>query len=573
MQIPSHFRVALGLCSRRQLVAMAGLMVATGLTDGIGLAILVPLVESLFPQGGDAGWALRILDRTGLPAVPETILILFLVIIGLRVALQHARDLMSQQLQLDATNRLRKRCLSAVLRAELHWLSARQHGTLITLLTNEVQRIGGGLQSLLGFFSSAVSIAAFLGVALVLSPGLTGLSVALGAVIFLILAPLRRRARALGGRQSRDSAALLGAVRDALHGLRVTRSLDAENRMEDALSQRIDTLRATFFAHQHGMTRARTISNLMGALGLSVFLWVGFRLVEAEPAVLLALIVVFARVSTSLGQMQGQLSIWLHTVPLIEELDALTRDAVRHAMPPWLAKTNRIELRSALSLSGVVVAGDTDRPRLSIPALTLPARSATLIVGPSGAGKSTLADIVSGLYLPESGEIRIDGNALTANLRRSWIQSVAYVPQDVVLFHGTVRDNLLWGRDRDIAEINRALDKAEAGFLRDLPDGLDTVIGEAGARLSGGERQRLALARGLLHHATLFIFDEVTSALDPERGSLVAKRLSALTDATVLIVSHRDRDVFGADRVLYLDGGRIVADSAPTPAAAPEILA
>jgi ATP-binding cassette subfamily C protein len=196
--------------------------------------------------------------------------------------------------------------------------------------------------------------------------------------------------------------------------------------------------------------------------------------------------------------------------------------------------------------------------------LTLPARSTTALLGPSGAGKSTLADVLGGLVTPDSGEVQIDDTTLDGPARLAWRSAVAYVEQEPVLFHASIRDNLLWAvPGASEADLFAALDQASAGFVRTLPHGLDTVVGDGGRQLSGGERQRIALARALLRRPQLLILDEPTSALDAGNEASVLAALKALRGSvTMLVIAHRGALAGLAERTIRLDGGRIVADEA-----------
>ena len=183
------------------------------------------------------------------------------------------------------------------------------------------------------------------------------------------------------------------------------------------------------------------------------------------------------------------------------------------------------------------------------------------IMGPSGAGKSTLADIVMGLLSPDTGAFLIDGVPVVGAARDRWRKSVAYVPQDTVLFHDTIENNLLWGKsDASPDELRIALTRAAADFVFDLPQGLQTQVGDGGLRLSGGERQRLALARALLRRPSLLILDEATSALDVANESRIRGAIEKLHgDLTVLIIGHRLPTLEHADQVVLMDAGRVVA--------------
>jgi ATP-binding cassette subfamily B protein len=185
------------------------------------------------------------------------------------------------------------------------------------------------------------------------------------------------------------------------------------------------------------------------------------------------------------------------------------------------------------------------------------------VVGPSGAGKSTLFQLAERFYDPEAGTIRIDGVALTSADPAEFRQRIALVPQDTVLFAASARDNLRYGNWlADDTAIWAAAEQANAAeFLRTLPEGLDTFLGESGARLSGGQRQRLAIARALLRDAPILLLDEATSALDAESERLVQDALERLmVGRTTIVIAHRLATVRSADRIIVMDQGQIVEE-------------
>ena len=193
--------------------------------------------------------------------------------------------------------------------------------------------------------------------------------------------------------------------------------------------------------------------------------------------------------------------------------------------------------------------------------LSIAPNETVAIVGPSGAGKSTLFQQAQRFYDPSAGRITLDGvdlrDADPADIRAR----MAVVPQETVVFAATARDNLRYGHwDASDADIWAAAEAANASeFLRKLPDGLDTFLGEAGTRLSGGQRQRIAIARALLRKAPLLLLDEATSALDAESEKLVQDALDRLmNDRTTVVIAHRLATVRAADRIIVMDDGRIV---------------
>ena len=189
------------------------------------------------------------------------------------------------------------------------------------------------------------------------------------------------------------------------------------------------------------------------------------------------------------------------------------------------------------------------------------------VVGPSGAGKSTLFQLLQRFYDPAEGRVTIDGVDLTAADPAAVRARLAMVPQETVIFGTSARDNLRYGAwEADDAAIWRAAEAANAAdFLRALPEGLDTFLGEGGARLSGGQRQRVAIARALLRDAPVLLLDEATSALDAESERLVQDALERLmADRTTIVIAHRLATVRAADRIVVMDAGRIVEEGTHT---------
>jgi ATP-binding cassette, subfamily B, bacterial len=185
------------------------------------------------------------------------------------------------------------------------------------------------------------------------------------------------------------------------------------------------------------------------------------------------------------------------------------------------------------------------------------------LVGPSGAGKSTAFQLLLRFYDPASGTVLIDGVDIATLDPKALRAQIALVPQDTVLFGASARENLRYGRPgADDSEIEAAAQAAAAdGFLRQLPEGYDTFLGERGLRLSGGQRQRLAIARAVLKDPPILLLDEATSALDAESERLVQEALEHLMkDRTTLIIAHRLATVLKADRIVVVDHGRIVGE-------------
>ncbi|WAC65594.1 ABC transporter ATP-binding protein [Agrococcus sp. SL85] len=222
--------------------------------------------------------------------------------------------------------------------------------------------------------------------------------------------------------------------------------------------------------------------------------------------------------------------------------------------------------RGAVSLDGVRVRDGHGRPLLDGLSLAVEPGSRVCIVGPSGAGKSTLVGLLTRATDPESGVVRLDGLDVRDATLESLRANVAVVLQEAVLFRGTVRENIRLGRrGATDEEVEEAARRALAhDFIAALPEGYDTELGTRGETLSGGQRQRIAIARALLRDAPVVVLDEPTTGLDPRAAAAVSASIRSLTERrTTIAISHDPVALRGADRVLWLEDGRIVEDGRP----------
>jgi len=549
---------------RSRVALLLLLMVLGGLTDGIGILLLVPLLEILQGHGASktplARELLAGLGHLGIPPSAGGLLIAFVVLVLLRNLIQYLRGINGSVLQYRLVDRLRYRCFSALLGAQWRWLAAGRNADHASLLLTDINRVGNGLNVGLSLLASAATMLAYLASAFALSWSMTLLALLSGGLMLAALSGQRRGALHLGQRLGAANRVLQGNVHESLAGIKLAKILGNEGRHLELFRRVTGQMRRQQFGFQISNSRVSAIYQSVGAALLAGYLYLGLTVLHMAVAELVTLVLVFGRLIPMFASAQQQHHQWLYALPALQETDRLLAECRTWAEPEETETRTLWPVHEAVCLKEVSVRyADRGRPALDSVSLCFPARTTTAIMGASGAGKSTLADVLMGLLTPDSGTLRIDGVEVTGSGRRRWRHSVAYVPQEVFLFNDTIRHNLLWGEpEASETDLRLALTRAAADFALDLPDALETIVGDGGIRLSGGERQRLALARALLKRPSLLILDEATSALDLENEARVREAIENLHGGlTVVIIGHRLPTLEHADQVVILDAGRI----------------
>jgi ATP-binding cassette, subfamily B, bacterial len=397
-----------------------------------------------------------------------------------------------------------------------------------------------------------------------LAPGLT---IWLLAGIPVVVLPIVFLGRMLekASRNSQDNVAGVGTIiSESLGAIKIVQAFGQENREAARFA---DAVEGTFIAAKRRIRIRAFLTALVMALifgGITLLVWEGTDQVKdgaITSGTLFAVVLYGGLVAGSFGaltEVYGDLvraaGASSRLAELLHETPEIAPPANPVIMPPARGQLEYQNVRFRYPTRPEVAALDDFSLKVS-PGETV------AIVGPSGAGKSTLFQLAQRFYDPEGGTVRIDGVALTSADPAEFRQRMALVPQDTVLFAASARDNLRYGNWlADDAAIWAAAEQANAAhFLRELPQGLDTYLGESGARLSGGQRQRIAIARALLRDAPILLLDEATSALDAESERLVQDALERLmAGRTTMVIAHRLATVRKADRIIVMDQGRIV---------------
>lgn len=454
--------------------------------------------------------------------------------------------------------------LQTFFKSKWEFFSSSDQGRLLNTLNREINTIGNTLGHIATLLAQIIQLGVYLAVPLLLNAQLTltalGLALLFGSP-FILLHGVSYR---LGLRNTETANTVMGILSEVLGAARLIlgfgRQSQAKERYLVAFDQHIRVTLRSQVLSAAAPKLFQPLAMLAVVIALSFAVQEQVHMSELV-AVMWSLLAVMPILSALL---QGNISI-SNFLPSYEQLVSLRKSAAAleeiHGDRPFLFLERGIELKD-LSFTY------PDRAQtLTEINLHIHKGKMTALVGESGSGKSTITDLVLGLQVPEQGQVLIDSVPLREWNQNSFREKVGYVPQDPQLFHSSIRDNLLWSFDSssesdlwDVLKLANA-----ANFVKELPEGIDTIVGDRGVRLSGGQRQRIALARALLRRPELLILDEATSSLDSESEVLIQQSIEQLAhDSTILVVAHRLSTIAKADQVYVLSQGRIIEEGSFT---------
>jgi subfamily B ATP-binding cassette protein MsbA len=528
------------------------------------------------------GLALLFVDRAAgfvVPAVPRVLIDevigkkqadllpwIAAAVIGAAVVQAVAVFTLSRVLGLSAERvvlRWRRRVMARVTRLPLTHLDGTQSGALASRVMDDAN----SLQNIVGWniahwTSNVLTAVVALGVLFYIDWRITLAALAFAALPGFGFNFAHRKLRPLFVERSRVRADVHGRLTQTLAGLRVVKAYGAERREQLVFTQGLHRLYRVLSRSVVRKSAMNALAVLVVACVIAMVMVLGTRAILAGRMTLgdfasyIAFALTFATPLLDLPEIATRLSETLADLDRVRDLESLgPEDAADDEREPLG------EINGDVAFEDVAFEYAPGTPVLRAVSFEARAGTTTAIVGASGAGKSTLLSLLMAFYRPTRGTVTIDGKDLASVRLRDYRKRLGVVLQDDFLFDGTVAENIAFARPRatedEIAAASRAAHCDE--FVRALPQGMETMVGERGVKLSGGQRQRVAIARALLADAPILVLDEATSSLDSESEAHVRDALATLRRGrTVFVIAHRLSTVHDADQILVLDRGTIV---------------
>lgn len=538
------------------------LSIAVSFTAGISIVMLVPML-GLLEVSTDAVSALNLFLNPLHELSPTFQIIvmigIYLVLVVLKTYLVWLLKIRQNEFLEEYSLNLRQELYHTVSVAEWELLAAGKQTDTIDLFTAQCSQISQGVSMIISLFSSVVTAFVSLGIALWLSLPVTVLVSIFGCGFALVFRHLMKESRYYGDEMIRINRAMYSELYSQLRSIKEVRSYGVQKEHADFFGEISRSFKNAKLKYVRQQAFPSAMYSIAAAGMIAIIFLICVLFFHMDTARLMVLVYVFTRLWPVFGGFINKMTIIQTTIPayekLMEAFQMLSTEKSEDIQtePLWFDK--EIEFRDvcfAYQGSSELVLNNIN--------FTLKKGSITALMGRSGAGKTTIADLLLGFLQPTSGEILIDGVRLSEKNLPGWRYNLGYIPQEPLILNTTVRENLRRFHPKATqAEMEEALKKAYIwDVVKNLPQGIDTVLGDGGIRLSGGERQRIVLARVLLGNPRLIVMDEATSAMDYESEMAVRNAIRDLNEqVTILIIAHRLATVRTAKYGLVLEKGNI----------------
>lgn len=547
---------------RRGFMMILLLSIAVSLTGGISIVMLVPMLGLLKVSTGSVSLLkLLMLPLQGLSPVIQIVAMIgvYFMLIVLKAYLGWLLKIRQSEFLEEYSLNLRQELYHTVSTAMWEQLAAEKQTDTIDLFTAQCSQVSQGVSMIIALLSSAVTAFVSLGIALWLSLPVTVLVLIFGGGFAWVFRHLMKESKHYGDEMIRINRVMYYELYSQLRSIKEVRSYGVQKEhahLFEEISRSAKDAKLKFMRQQAFPSMLYSVAAAGMIAGIFLICVLLFHM---DTACLMVLVYVFTRLWPVFGGFISTITTIQTVVPayekLMEALQTFSAEKSEQMQMVPIPFEKKIEFRNvcfAYQGNGESILHNVN--------FSLKKGSITALMGRSGAGKTTIADLLMGFLKPTSGEILIDGVALSDDNLSGWRHNLGYIPQEPLILNATVRENLQrFHPTATQMEMEKALKKAYIwNVVENLPQGMDTVLGDGGIRLSGGERQRIVLARVLLGNPRLIVMDEATSAMDYESEMAVRNAIRDLDEqVTILIIAHRLATVRTAKYGLVLENGKI----------------
>jgi ATP-binding cassette subfamily C protein len=542
-----------------------------GTLEAVGMGTLLPAIGTLMSTPGDHPTVFEAYLRSGMNALGlstdfATLLTISACLLLSRAILLFIAMTYAGIMGARVANGLRKQLIRAVFDARWSYYSSQSSGRIASVISNDASRSGDAYNLAAIAATNGVQISAYALIALLINWRVAIAAIIGGLLIALSSHALISLSRRTSYKTSDRTASLTSDMVDLVHNMKSLKAMHRYNPIIENLSLTVKRLRRALYVQNIARFGLIYGNDVMMVSIITAAAWFAVTRAGVPVEQLLVIGILFFQVmsyiSKFLKQVQAATQVeasYIRTQQMIAAAEAEKERATGTLPPPS---------KQDISFEAVNFSHG-EKPVLTDVTLRIPTDKITVLQGPSGAGKTTLIDLMIGLHQVQSGTIRIGSQPLADTDIHAFRRTIGYVPQELALFHDTIRENISLSEsgisDDDIHEALRLAGASE--FIATLPLGLDTDVGEFGGKLSGGQRQRISLARALVRKPEILILDEVTSALDPQMEAAIVENIAGLRGRyTIIAITHRPAWTRIADVQYTFLGGRVTPTPRPSQA-------
>ncbi len=570
----------LNLLNNRQKIKLFVIMIMMligAILDSLGVSLILPLVNSIMEsEGWNSTWYSQfICSLFGIQNQTSYIKVLLVLLIFVFIV-KDVYLLFEYYVQYSYTARIRYRIQKQLMKKYTHkpyvFYLGSSSGEIMRIIVDDTSMTSSLLVSLLQFYMELVVGVALAITIFIINPLIASvLSVTLLLELFLIAHIMKPKIKKLSVRFLHGKSAVNKWILQAMQGIKSIKVSHTEEFFEKKYNKyalkvvEAERKNQTFSKMPQLFIEAVTVTVMLGVV--LILLMEGTELTDILPA-LSALVVAAMRLLPSINKITTGINTVIYNEPaldnVIKNLHSTDDNVViEKIICEKSVQNQKISFENKIWLKDIHFSyPDNNIKILENANMEILSGQSVGIVGTSGAGKTTAVDIILGLLKPQKGQVLVDGVDIESNME-SWLSHLAYIPQQIFLIDDTIKANLAFGLDDskvDEDKVWNALREAQLEqFVKTLPNGIETTIGEAGIRLSGGQRQRIGIARALYHEPDILFFDEATSALDGETEAAIMESINHLKGKkTLVIIAHRLTTIEHCDVVYKVEDGQIV---------------
>lgn len=541
----------------------------SGFVEAVGIGALVPIFSFVVKRG-----------EVGDDFISQTIFKFFSYfhislsiysLLGLAVFLFVSKALLTlifsfvnTRIMADYEKRMKEKIYKNALSASWPFLLTQKVGHLERMLFTHVSFVSRLFQQIANNILGFTSFLMYAFVAFKLAPNIALITMGIGIIVIFVFKPLFTKTKIFADKRKKSEEQINHLINENIVGIKTVKAMGVEKKVRELAGVLFEKLRDMRVKLSMYKALGSSFVQPIGFLFISVMFVVFFRRPDFDFAVFIAVMYLIERIFQYVEKIQGSLYVVSESVPYVTSLINFEGELAQYKE----RSDGEEKFSFEYELEAQNLSFEYNKEKLVLGGVNFKIKKGDMVgvIGPSGAGKTTLVDILLRLFKPTAGQILIDGKSVEKVSISDWRKNVGYVSQDIFLKNDTIRENIIfYGINVTGEDIERATKFANIyDFIKSLPKGFDTVVGERGVLLSAGQRQRIVLARVLARKPKILILDEATSALDNESEKLIKQSIDSLKgELTVVVIAHRLSTIMSADKLIAIEEGKVVEEGAP----------